>query len=979
MNDIDYDGESLDNFTSCNSYDVDDFVKLSDTVLNKNLHFLHLNINGCRSNFNEFQLFLNTLSFNYSIIALTETNLSQNTDFNFELDNYRSVNNYTKHGLKIYYLESVKVDVDSTYSFNDNFKETLFIRIKSHHLNNLLFGVLYRPHCSTIQQFIESFRDDILNKFRPLESIILTGDFNINLANSEISADVQDFKNLMYEFNLISSINEVTRFNSFNPNNSTIIDHFWSRIPFSYSTHIIKTNISDHYTIALHSDFCNITGLVTVKFRDSSHTNIQTLCNRFPDMLQELNLQILDPNQCVSTLLGWLTGIFNYFLPIKTKTIGLKRLKSPWITEELLTCIKKKHRFFSLMKRGRLNKDFYNRYKNMLTYVIRKSKQRYYQNSFTDSKNDPRKMWKTIHNFMNQDKISSIEGIRLPNNDVVTEPVDVAHALNESFVNCAINLQNLLPDTHGLQQFDNFPSNDNSIFLNPTNCVEVINIINSFENKNNSINDFPFKILKLISIHISPILANIFNLILTTGIYPDCLKNAKVTPIFKSGNRLSPSNYRPISVLNSINKIFERLLFIRLDNFSQAFNIISPCQYGFSSNRGINDALFDILGKVRESLIAKKHCAVTLADFSKAFDTINHQRLLMKLSRYGFRGIALDLIKSYLSDRTQVVALKNVISDPLPINHGVPQGSILGPWLFNIYVNDLAYYLNDSPPSLYADDTTLLDEDHELDSLLTRVQQTINLFYNWSIVNYLSLNTNKTKFMIFSNKKFIGPKLPLFIRNAPLEQVTSSKLLGVYIDSGLNYKEHLKNLRSKLARLVGLSYAIGPNMNIEAAKSFYYALAHSKLIYGILFWGVAYPTDIAAIQICQNKIIRNLFKDKIDCNSTIELYYRLGIFKIKDLFCLEACKAIYKARHMNKFLPLNDLLNKLDWVHNYETRGIAAFRLPNAHNNKDKNDFLFRSVSCWNNLSRDIRDSPSFYTFVKALKSNLLAQYALLI
>ena len=503
MNSIcDDDGDFRDNFISCNTHDVEDFIDLSKTVSNNNLHFLHLNVNGCRTNFNEFQLFLNTLNFNYSIIALTETNLNANLDFNYELNNYKSINHYSKHGLKNFYLKSLHVVVDPIFTYDDQFKESVFIRIKSQKLDNLLFGVIYRPHSATIQQFIESFRGDILSKLKPLESVILTGDFNINLANFETSIDVQDFNSVMYESNLNSSICEITRFNSLNPNNSTIIDHFWSRIPFPYNTHVIKTNISDHYSIALHSDFCNSTGLVTIKFRDFSDINIQTLCNRLPDLIQELDLQFLDPNQCVPTLLGWLTGLFNYFLPIKTKTVGLKRFKAPWITDELLICIKKKHRLFSLMRRGALNKEFYKRYKNLLTYVIRKSKQRYFQNSFIASKSDPRKMWKTINNFMNNKKTSSIEEIRSSDDIIVTEPVDIANTLNDAFVNCAINLKNSLPNTNGLQQFDDFPSNDNSIYLNPTNNIEVVNTINSFKNKNNSICDFPFKILKIISAYI---------------------------------------------------------------------------------------------------------------------------------------------------------------------------------------------------------------------------------------------------------------------------------------------------------------------------------------------------------------------------------------------------------------------------------------------------------------------------------------------
>jgi hypothetical protein len=186
-----------------------------------------------------------------------------------------------------------------------------------------------------------------------------------------------------------------------------------------------------------------------------------------------------------------------------------------------------------------------------------------------------------------------------------------------------------------------------------------------------------------------------------------------------------------------------------------------------------------------------------------------------------------------------MVKVKDSNSKPLSIIHGVPQGSILGPWLFNVYINDLSFYLRTNPPVQYADDTTMIDEDNDMDSLIIKVQSTLNLFSNWSIVNYLSLNTSKTKYMMFSKKQFIGPMVPLLIKNDPLQKVNSIKFLGVHIDSNLNFKIHIKCLRLKLARLVGLTYIIGPNMNMAAARSFYFALVHSQVLnlYLVLFSG----------------------------------------------------------------------------------------------------------------------------------------------
>ena len=201
----------------------------------------------------------------------------------------------------------------------------------------------------------------------------------------------------------------------------------------------------------------------------------------------------------------------------------------------------------------------------------------------------------------------------------------------------------------------------------------------------------------------------------------------------------------------------------RLNDFALRNNILTKHQYGFTPNKGITDALFDLLGSVRLSLLDKKYCLLVFCDFSKAFDTLDHDRLLLKLSKNGIRGVPLNLIKSYLSGRTQMVSLNNVLSDSLSITHGAPQGSILAPLLFNIYVNDLFYYLGEPHPIQYADDTTLVDVYCNVDVLFSRMQSTINRFYEWYVANYLSLNASKTKFILFSKDKFTGLLYPLTV------------------------------------------------------------------------------------------------------------------------------------------------------------------------------------------------------------------------
>ena len=448
-----------------------------------------------------------------------------------------------------------------------------------------------------------------------------------------------------------------------------------------------------------------------------------------------------------------------------------------------------------------------------------------------------------------------------------------------------------------------------------------------------------------------------------------------MTPLFKSGDPLDPLNYRPISVLNSVNKIFERLLLHRLDDFACISNIKTKSQFGFTSNCGVNDALINLLGFIRNAIQCNNHCITVFCDFSKAFDTLDHSRLLIKLSRYGIRGTALNLILSYLSNRLQSVVINGVLSDSLPISYGVPQGSILGPWLFNIYVNDLAHYIHNPAPVQYADDTTLMAENSNFDTLFNQMQSTLNLFNKWSLANFLSLNSNKTKYIFFPSSKVFGPQPALSINNDYLFPVDTFKFLGIYVDQNLNFKEHIRQVRLKLSRLAGLSYAIGPTMSLAAARSFYFALVHSVLLYGILFYGSTFSSDLAPLQVLQNRILRNLFNNKITYNATTDLYKQLEILKIKDLHCFESCKTVFKSIKLNLFLPLQQHLNSLAWTHSYRTRGIDEFRIPLALRTRDKHDFLFQCVQHWNGLPLHIRNLQSFNIFKKTLLAKFLSAY----
>ena len=279
------------------------------------------------------------------------------------------------------------------------------------------------------------------------------------------------------------------------------------------------------------------------------------------------NLPLTNAYESVGKFIDWLNALLNSYFPIKTKQLGSKNIRNPWLTNNLLLCIKKKHKFYKQMKDGHLSQTFYNKYRNLTSWAIKESKKRYYNDAVTAAKNDIKGTWSILNNLLDRRIKDSVTEIEINNDgDTTTDPMQIATKLNNYFNSIPIDLHNSLPPQHEQNQFNNFPCNSNSIFLSLSYAQEVSSVINSFVSKKCNLDDIPFKILKSIAPSISDHISSLFNLMIEEGHYPQELKTARITPVLKSGNPLQCNNYRPISVLSSLNKIFERLISIRLNN-----------------------------------------------------------------------------------------------------------------------------------------------------------------------------------------------------------------------------------------------------------------------------------------------------------------------------------------------------------------------------------------------------------------------------
>ena len=380
-------------------------------------------------------------------------------------------------------------------------------------------------------------------------------------------------------------------------------------------------------------------------------------------------------------------------------------------------------------------------------------------------------MWEVINKSLNKKPKSSkskITKLKVDSN-IITDNKMMADVFNKYFVGIGKNMADKIPQ---IENTIYSKREVQSMLFNETSPDEIIDIIKSLSSKKCIIeSDIPTRFLKVASPIISPILSNIFNACLQKGIYPDSLKVAQVIPVHKAKSKSECSNYRPISLLSQYNKIFEKIINKRLYNYLEKFKILTQHQYGFRKNNSTSLAIYDLI----ENLLKSKDngniaCALFL-DLSKAFDTVDRNILIKKLDHYGIRGPPLELLKSYLTNRKQFTMVNGKKSSQFSIDIGVPQGSILGPLLFLIYINDLPL-VSDLITKLFADDTCLVFSSKDLNLLQIKINSEILKIENWLHSNKLSLNHQKTKFMLIHSKRS-HLDLNLYINDNKIEQVNS--------------------------------------------------------------------------------------------------------------------------------------------------------------------------------------------------------------
>ena len=520
----------------------------------------------------------------------------------------------------------------------------------------------------------------------------------------------------------------------------------------------------------------------------------------------------------------------------------------------------------------------YKYYRNEICKLTRISKKLYYHEFVNNNLNNLKKTWEGINGLLSRKKKTymTINNLKQPHTNITTNSkLRIPNILNEHFTSVGPSLGNKLPpfEKYFTEYLDKKKSPVTSFFFTPISPKEIkLEILSMPQNKSYGFYSFPVSVLKDTNEILSEVLSNIFNKSIELGTFPSKLKMAKVIPIFKSDDETDPNNYRPISLLSCFNRIFEKLVFKRLKSFINERKIICSSQYGFRQGHSKEHAILDIVNAIQSNMDAGKFSCGVFVDLKKAFDTIDHSILLQKLAHYGFQGLINDWFRSYLQERAQVTMVGNRSSNKSLITCGVPQGSVLGPLLFLLYVNDI--YCSSMKLKFYsfADDTNVLHSHKDLKSLEKEMNAELNNVYQWLVSNKLTLNLKKTNFVIFCPYQKPLPFLPTIYINdhltnslTYLESKDHVKYLGVHIDYKLSWKNHIDSITMKLSKTIGLLSKIRHFVPFHTLVSVYNSLVVPYLRYGLIAWGQTGKTQNAELNnvyqwLVSNKLTLNLKK-----------------------------------------------------------------------------------------------------------------------
>lgn len=920
---------------------------------------VHQNIRGLFNNISNLICFIDQNK-NVDIITLSETHIRNGSHLDnnnlYHIEGYNFVNrNRTKGiggGVGCYIKENI--NWKRRHDLETENIESLWIEILVTKSKSFLIATFYRPPINSKHlpnDFNKNFNDLLTKASAENKEILILGDFNVDYLKDDNNKVIKETFKLHGFTQLIKHATRITK------DSETLIDLIATNKPLVISrTEVLPTAISDHDMV------CCLRRLNNIKFqgksiecRNYAHYNHDSMNNDFLNVDWTPLYMLRDVNKAVEFFNTTVKSIFDKHAPFITKRVRGKPFN--WITPEVRKIMIDRDRLLKKARKTKRTNDWnlYRSLRNKCNNKIKSAKSTFQRNLLHEHAGNPSKFWNCVKKiFPYKAKTVTNENSR--------QSTNLATVFSEYFQN-AVSL--LKRKAFILKNFAwkfrlGIPVRTTAVFrIHHVNSNFVINQLKSFKrNKASGADDLPPGLLKDCRYHIAEPLVFILNLSIDTNTIPQIWKIAKVTPIYKKGSLQEPSNYRPISVLPVLSKILERAIHTQLSAYLENHKLITIYQFGYRKSRSTNIAATILVDEIREMVDKGLMVGTVFIDLSKAFDTLSHNVLLSKLSSYGIRNNELLWFTDYLFSRQQYVQVNNHTSNLTHVLTGVPQGSILGPLLFNLYFNDVVDQLCECRILMYADDTVLYYGNKDIICIETVLTNELKYLADYFIQNELIINLNKgkTETMLFGTSKKLAAQersLAVYFGNHLITNTTSYVYLGHTLDQSLYLNNSFQSAYKKASSRVKLMMSLSSHLTTETAQKIYMATIVPILVY----MGTLKLQFTATQQARLHSLERRV--------STIT---RKRVPSIENLIKRQCCKTVKKCLENDTCYNMSHYFQLNQHVIDTRNNGMSV-KLPSYKLEFGKKSFRYVGSKWYNDLPLEIRKENG-HKFVNKLQNH---------
>ncbi|RUM30450.1 MAG: hypothetical protein DSY42_04590 [Aquifex sp.] len=931
----------------------------------------HINAQSIQSNFDEIKMCV--YSRDIDVLCVSETWLQTNTP-----DVYVNIPNYVLYrndvgrggGVCIYVKKELRTNIINFLLPKQVGVEDLWLSVQSNMYPAVIIGCVYRHPKANVDSF-EYLQDVFRQLCVSKKNFYILGDFN-----NDLLLNSSKFNGILKNNRLVQLIDVPTRVTA---TSATLLDLIITNNPDLILAKVVVPNlISDHDLIGIKINITKPRRQPLIKtFRQLRNYNKDILSNLIMSEYHSFN-KILDTdnvNRQVYIFNENFIKCLDICAPVETKEI--KRPYTPWFTDELRDAISKKNAIHNDLKRDRANILLLEQYKNIKKQVkslIQSTKKDYYLKELINNKNNSTDKWNIIKEIIPNPKNSSEDY-------VFSDKEAKAEEFNTFFANIGKNTfeitqKCLLNNDLTCQELSSHDyDNKGDIFRPQSVNVETVILTIKSLNKTRSVGcdgislNFIRDSLYMIAFYLTVIV----NTSLTTGVFPETWKHAMVIPFFKKGDQENVSNYRPISLLPILSKIVEKIVSNQLLDFLLKNNLLSNSQHGFRPNLSTESALLKITDAIYRNMDNKMISLLTLCDLSKAFDSVSHSILLKKCAILNIDAFWLN---SYLKNRTQSVKLDKTLSSKASVQFGVPQGSILGPILFNIYVNDMKDYISDCTLVQYADDTQLLHQGHleKLNEIIHQTEETLKKIKTYFSKNGLMVNATKTQCIFIGSRQLcshIPEDVVVKFDGTNISPSIHIKNLGLHMDRYMSFDAHINEISKKVMGMLIYINRISSYLDKKSRIIVVQSLVLSHINYCLSIWGTTTSSLINKVQKLQNFAARVAVGGIKKFDHVSPAYKELKWLKIKQKHTYDICCAMFKV--INNVYP--------DWLYSFLTVHDSTASVTRQQNNlvvpyskteTGARAFTVTGPKTWNSLPFNITSTTSHASFKSKLRNFIL-------